>query len=718
VDFGHVLDYLGSDPSTRALLLYIESIKDARKFLSAGRAAARNKPVLVIKAGRVPEGARAAAWHTGAIAGSDEVYDSVFRRAGMLRVHTLAELFEAVETLARPRPFEGDRLTILTNGGGPGVMATDTLIRGGGRLAEIDPETLQAIDALVPQAWSHSNPVDITEEASADQLRQVTRVLLQDPSPGSLLILYAPTALTSSEAAARAVLDVVRDSRRNVLTCWLGHETAEAVRRMLDAAGIPCYDTPEQAVQAFLHRAEYRRNQEILMQTPPSVPEDFSVAGPEAAAMVNAALASGRTVLTEPEAKGICAAYGIPVVETHAAATVDEAVASARRIGFPVALKMLCPEIQHKSEVGGVALDLGSPDAVRAAATNMLGRLRRQRPEATLLGFAVQPMVSRRDAVELFVAVTRDPTFGPVIVFGHGGTAAEVIGDRAAGLPPLNMTLADELISRTRVSRLLRGHGDHLPVDLDAVRLTLVKISQLVIDLPAVESLRVNPLWVDVQGVLALDARIELGSVAAPTEQRLAIRPYPRELEEPATLRSGRRVWLRPIRPEDEAAHKVFFSHHTPEDVYFRFFRSISMLPHSELARLTQIDYDREMAIIATTVEAGGAPETLGVVRVATDPDNLRAELGISVRPDVKGEGLGRRLLTKIVEYCRERGTSELVALTLPENTAMLELGRRLGFVAHYEADDEFVELKLVLQSPPQTEGEGARPGRHDRGSS
>jgi acetyltransferase len=697
VDFGDVLDYLAVEPATRAILLYIEAIRDARKFMSAARAAARNKPVLVIKSGREAEGAKAAASHTGALAGVDHVYHAAFRRAGMLRVYDIDELFGAVETLARMQPLRGDRLAILTNGGGPGVMATDTLVALGGHLAGLSAETTAALDAILPESWSRANPVDIIGDAPPERFAEATRLLLNDRNIDALLVIHVPTAVAPGDVTARAVAEVVAGSRRNVLTSWLGHVTADAARRVFAEAAIPTYDTPDKAVRAFMHMVRYERNQVLLMETPPSAPEGFTPATTSARLMVGSALAAGRDMLSEPEAKAVLAAYGVPVVETHVATTVEDAVRIAGEIGFPVAIKILCPQITHKSDVGGVALDLEGPQAVQVAASAMRKRVHEAFPEAMITGFTVQEMARRPGAHELIVGMTTDPIFGPVLLFGQGGTGVEVIGDRAVALPPLNMGLASELISRTRVAKLLAGYRGRPAADLDAIRLTLIKISQIIVDLPEVIELDINPLFADQHGVLALDARMRVACATRSGPARLAIRPYPRELEEELTCTSGRKVLLRPIRPEDEPAHKAFVDRVAPEDIYFRFFRTVKSLPHTEMARFTQIDYDREMAFIATAPDADGRPETLAVVRTITDPDNERAEFSILVRSDVQRDGLGRGLLGKMIRYCRARGTREIAGHVLPENQAMLGLAQDLGFAVRRKAGDEVMEVSLAL---------------------
>ena len=696
VDFADMLDFLGADATTDAILLYVESIRNARRFMSAARAASRNKPVLVIRGGRMIEGARAAAAHTGALVSTDAVYDTAFARAGMLRVFEVDELFDAVETLARARKLKGDRLAIVTNGGGPGILATDCLISLGGRLAELDSATVQALDKVLPPSWSGANPVDLSGDAPDSRYAAALNILLKSPGIDALLVMHAPTAISPAEESARSVVQTVKGSHRNVLTCWLGRQGAASARQLFQGAGLPSYDTPEKAVRAFMHMVKFRRNQELLMEVPPSVPEEFTPDTARARRVLDNVLAEGRHQLTEPEAKTILAAYGIPVVRTLIATTPEEAAKVAIGIGFPVAIKILSPDILHKSDVGGVVLDLDNATQVNHAAQAMLTRLREAYPDARLRGFSVQKMARRRGGHEIIIGATTDPIFGPVILFGQGGTAVEVIADRAMALPPLNMNLADELISRTRVSKLLAGYRGRPAADLEEVKLALIQVAQLMVDLPEVAEVDINPLFADQDGVVALDARLALQPPQGRGADRLAIRPYPQELEEWITLANGRQVLLRPIRPEDEPAHHAFIARLTPEDIRFRFFGSLKEIPHSQMARFTQIDYDREMAFIATAVDGKGQPETLGVVRTVTDPDNEKAEFAIVVRSDLKGQKLGRALMDKMMRYCRARGTQEMIMQTLPENRAMLGMAKRFGFTTR-PGDEDTVELKLAL---------------------
>jgi acetyltransferase len=706
IDFGDVMDYLASDEQTHAILLYMESVTAARKFMSAARAAARSKPVLALKAGRAPEGAKAAMSHTGALAGSDDVYDAAIRRAGMLRVYSTEDLFGAVETLARARPLRGERLAIMTNGGGPAVMAVDALMAKQGSLARLSEETLRKLDAVLPATWSRGDPIDIIGDAPAERYVQALQVLLQDEQADSVLMIHAPTAVVPSAEIAEAVAPVARESTRNVIGCWVGGDALAKARSIFAHAGIPTCDTPEEAVQAFMQIVQYRRNQELLMEVPPSVPEEFVPDVGLARKVVGEASAAGRLLLSQPEVAAILQAYGIAFVETRFASCVDQAVAAAQELGFPVALKILSPDISHKSDVAGVALDLATSESVRIAAQAMHARARQLRPSAAIQGFTVQAMVRRPHARELIVGASEDRVFGPVILFGEGGTAVEVVADRAIGLPPLNMLLARELISRTRVARLLAGYRDRAPADSDAICRMLIQLAHLVIDIPEIVELDINPLLADDKGVLSLDARIRLAAPGNVKVDRCSIRPYPAELEERITW-NGLATLIRPIKPEDGPQHVEFFNALDAEDVHYRMFMMMRELRASQLARFTQIDYDREMAFIATRELDGGRRQTLGVARVVADPDNVRAEFAIIVRSDLKGQGLGPILLKKLIDYLRSRGTAEVVGEALSNNTRLLRLVKRFGFEIEPVPGAGIVSLRLRLN--PDAQGAQSR---------
>ena len=693
VDFGDMLDWLASDRRTRAILLYIESIESPRKFMSAARAAARNKPVIVVKAGRAGNGLKAAASHTGALAGSDRVFDAAIRRAGMLRVDTLDDLFVAAQTLARlPRCID-DELVMMTNGGGAGVMAADAAAIAGVTLAPLDGALRDKLDAVLPATWSRANPIDIIGDAPAERYVATLRALLEHDAKATVLFMHAPTAIVPSDDIARACVPLLREHAGRVMACWLGGPAVAAARRRFEQAGVPTYETPEQAVHAFAMLSTYRRNQRQLLevppQTPPAVPDRDA-----ARRTLDRARADDREWLAEPEVRTVLKAYGIPVV---AGATVApepaEVVRAARVIGYPVALKIVSQDIVHKSDVGGVALGISDEAALMQAARGMLQQVRTRLPDARIDGFSVQAMVRRPQAREVIVGASVDPIFGPVLLFGHGGTAVEVVGDSAIALPPLNQPLARELVSRTRVAALLGGWRDHTPARLEAVCGVLVAVSQMLADLPWLAELDINPLLADADGVLALDARIRLSAQPSAGAERFAIRPYPDPLEE-LVLWQGREIMVRPIRPDDEARHREFFRHVSAEDMRLRYFQHRGPLPDSELARLTQIDYEREMAFVAVAQGADGRDETLGVVRAVADPDNIEAEFAILLRSDLHRRGLGRLLLDKMIRYCTAQGTRRLTGLALRENRPMAALARSLGFAVETQGG----ELRLVKE--------------------
>jgi acetyltransferase len=687
VDFGDVLDYLASDPGTGAILLHVESLRYARKFMSAARAAARSKPTLMLKAGRSIESATAAACLSGVLARPDDVYDAAIRRAGMLRAYTTGQLFAAVETLARAKPLYGERLAILGNGAGPVLLAQDALQHGGGLPARLSEDTVQRLRQLVPE-WNGIGELNLRGDAPPERYRDAVEVLLKDPEANAVLIVHAPNAVVDPADVARALAPLAKSSSRNLLACWLGGQSVLAARAIAAEAGMPAYRTPEEAVSGFLQIVDYRRNQHLLMEVPASV-GDGEPDRERARSLVRAALSKGRYLLSDPETKAILDAYGIPTVPTLSAATPEEAVRAASVLGFPVAVKILSPDVAQKSDVGGVTLDLDTPEAVRAATERMQRRLAELRPDARLDGFIVQEMARNPEAHELIAGAATDPVFGPVILFGQGGLAVEVAGDSAVALPPLNTVLARELVGRTRVARQLAGYRNHPAADMDAIAAVLVQVARLVAEVPEIVELDINPLLADSRCATVLDARMRIamadsvGNPARSTLDRLAIRPYPAELEETVDWDGGR-ILLRPIRPEDGQAHVAFFNALTPDDVRYRMFVRVRELQPAQLARFTQIDYDREMAFIATRPASGpesdGIGETLAVGRVVADPDNLSAEFAVTVRSDLKGKGLGVMVMKKLIAYCRARGTREIVGEALPQNAPVIGLVKKLGF--------------------------------------
>ncbi len=710
VDFGDMMDYLANDARTDAILLYIEAIKEPRKFMSASRAAARMKPVLAVKAGRHAASAKAAMSHTGALAGSDAVYGAAFRRAGILRVLTLEELFDAVETLSitrgpRPTPErrQGNRLAIVTNGGGLGVLAADALVELGGELAELAPETVTELSASLPDTWSHANPVDIVGDAPGERYAVALRSLAKDGGVDGVLVINCPTAVVSRTEAAQAVIGATGEQAKvPLLTSFVGAETAAEPRKMLTAAGVPTYDTPEDAVRGFMHFVRYAQSQRLLMETPPSMPELIEPDTARAREILARATSEGREWLTAPETKEVMAAYGLLTPPGRAARDPAEAAEVAATLGGSVALKVLSPDITHKSDVGGVVLGLEGPQLVKRAAERMIDTLHDAQPDARIDGFLVESMVRRPDAIELIMGAFEDASFGPVVVFGQGGTAAEIIGDRALGLPPLNMQLAHEMMRRTKVHRLLTGYRNVPAVNLDAVALSLVKVAQMVADLAEITEMDINPLLADSYGVISLDARIRLAPYEGSPQRRLAIRPYPVELEEEVGLADGRRLLLRPIRPEDEPSLQKAFSRLTPEEIRLRFFLPWKTFSHMVTARFTQIDYDRDMVLILTDPGPAGTTQIHAIVQINTRPRSGDAEFAILVEAAMTGLGLGPFLLHRIVDYARSRGIPEIHGNVLSDNTTMLKLCHVLGFTsARDPRDPSVIRVSRRLDDAP-----------------
>jgi acetyltransferase len=700
-DFGDLLDYLAGDSRSRAILLYMEAVTHAPKFLSAARRAARAKPVIVVKAGREAAGARAAMSHTGALAGADAAYEAAFRRAGLLRVRELDDLFSAAEILARHPRLGGERLAILTNGGGAGVMAADRLAELDGRLAALSDAAGAALDRVLPPTWSRDNPVDIVGDAGPARYTQALEVLLEDPGADALLVVNCPTALASSTAVAQEIVTVLETRKaagkpvKPVLANWLGEEVSREARELFAARGIASFETPAEAIDGFMQLVRYARAQEELTRTPPSMPEDLGLDTEAARRIIAAALAAGRPVLSEVEAKALLAAYGVPVVPTDIAATPAEVATHAARwieAHGACVVKVLSDDISHKSDVGGVRLGLVHAEEARRAAEHMLERIARLKPDARVKGFTVQPMIRRPEAVELIAGMSVDPTFGPLLMFGTGGTAVEVVRDAAHALPPLDLNLAQDLMRQTRVWRLLQGYRDRPPADIAGLAEALVRLSYLVARHPEIREVDINPLLADAKGVIALDARVRLEDAVRHPRMPMAIRPYPSQWVTEAHVEGLGAVRIRPIRPEDEALYTAFFAHLTPDDLRLRFFSVRPDLSHRFLARLTQIDYAREMAFIA--IEAGTG-ELLGVVRFVADPDYVRGEYAILVRSDLKGRGLGWRLMQHMIDYARAERMEELYGSVLAENTTMLRMCRDLGFTI--EADPDDASLRHVV---------------------
>ncbi len=700
IDFADMMDFLANDDDTKAILLYIERIGERRDFMPAARAAARNKPLVLIKGGETGRPAPAGAFLAESLASPDDVFEAAARRAGALRVRTIDEMFGAVESLACAKQVRGDRLAVLSNGGGMAMIASDELSGGdGGEMTLLSEESRARLAALLPAGAVAGNPVDLGIAAPPERYAEALKVLTEAPEVDGVLVVHAPNALVDGLEVARAVIATQRGGRSvPALTCWIGGETAEPARRLFAEAGLPSYGLIGDAVRAFRHQIHYRRNQAMLLETPPADPAGSHPARGTARLIIDRALAAPGGVLNDTEARALLAAYGIPVVECVQVPTAADAAAAADRMGYPVALTVASPELVRKWDVGGVALNLENADAVRTAAAGILRRVARTRPDARIEGFTVQPMALRPHARQLMLGVACDPLFGPVLVFGEGGRAVEVERDHAIALPPLNLPLARQAIDRTRVSRRLEAHGMRPAADLDAIAESMVRLSSLLVDHPEIVACDINPLFADEHGVLVLDARIRVAPTDGSDRRRFAVQPYPAGLEETLTLHDGSQAVLRPIRPEDFPAHTELMGRMTPQDLRYRFFGAVRKLERHQLARLTQIDYDREMAFIATRPRPEGGTETVGVVRTVTDPDNRQAELAVLVRSDQKGTGLGTMLVEKIVRYHRARRTGAVLAQVLVENEAMLRLARKCGFTVRAGEEPDVMDCVLRLE--------------------
>jgi acetyltransferase len=699
LDFGEIVDYLAEDPKTEHILLYVEGIRAARRFLSALRAAARVKPVILLKSGRHPTGARAAVSHTGALVGADDVFDAAVRRAGAVRVWTVGQLVATADALvSRVRP-RGDRLAVVTNGGGPGVLVADRAAELGIRLAELSSATIETLKNALPPHWSHGNPIDLLGDADAARYDAAVAACLADPGVDGALAILAPLATSAPAEAARAVIARAQNSEKPLLTCWMGEEQALESRKLFRAARIPTLRTPEPAVELFAHVSSYYRNQRLLLETPGPLSD---LAAPDlrgARVLVETALAERRKVLSEAESKALLAAFHIPIAHTVLARSAAEAIVLAQELGFPVAMKIDSPDITHKSDVGGVRLGLGHAEAVRAAYQAIMDDVRRRRPEARVAGVALEPMVRRPNGRELMVGVIRDPMLGPAIVFGAGGTAVEVLADRAVALPPLNAFLAAEMIRVTRVSRLLGEFRGMPPVALGALESALLRVSEMACELPWIRELDINPLITDETGVIAADARIVIDAPRAGMGRygHMAIHPYPMDLVSEWRAPDGTAVTIRPIRPEDAELEREFVKTLSPEAKYFRFMGAVRELTPMMLARLTQIDYDREMALVAV-LRGGDRQREVGVSRYFTNPDGESCEFAVAIADDWQRRGLGRRLMLQLVEIARGRGLKTMVGHISAANQPMLAFARALGFaIGDSREDPALKRATLVL---------------------
>jgi acetyltransferase len=698
VDFGEILDYLVSDPQTESILLYIEGIHHSRSFMSALRAASRFKPVILVKVGRHEAGSKAAFSHTGALVGADDVFDAALRRAGVVRVDTIVQLFSAAKALSTRFHPTGNRLAIVTNGGGPGVMASDRAADLGVNIATLTAETIGQLNAVLPATWSHGNPIDIIGDATAERYRDAVTLCMQDPGVDGVLTILTPQAMTHPLQAAEAVIEVAKQFNKPLVACWMGEGQVAASRQAFTQAKIPSFRTPEPAVEIFSFIAAYYQNQKLLMQTPGPLAQHRASDVEGARLLIEGALAEHRTVLNEMESKAILAAFQIPIAKTVIARSPNEALMLAEELGLPVVMKINSPDISHKSDSGGIRLNLGNAEAVRAAYHEIIQAVQLNRPNARIDGVVIEPMAVKPNGRELMLGVTTDPVFGPVITFSAGGIMVEVLGDRAVALPPLNSYLVRDMIARTRVAKLLGAFRHMPPIDMDALESVLLRVSEMVCELPWIKEMDINPLIVDENGVIAVDARIVV-NFPAPSAHRyahMAIHPYPTHLISHWQLPDGADIVIRPISPEDAELEQIFVRGLSEEARYFRFMDTLQELTQSMLVRFTQIDYDREMALIAV-LEQDDKEVELGVCRYITNPDGESCEFALVIADEWQHKGIGLKLMNSLMQVAVSKGLKLMEGEVMGTNHAMLALVERLGFNISTSPDD--VAIKRVVKT-------------------
>jgi acetyltransferase len=696
LDFGDLIDYLGNNEKARSIIIYMESLNQHRKFMSAARSVSRVKPIIVIKAGRSQAGARAAASHTGALVGEDAAYNAAFRRAGIIRVDTVGQLFDCAEALGKLKLPTGGALAIITNAGGPGVMTVDALARWQMEPGVLEAETMAQLDEALPPHWSRGNPVDIQGDATPERYLQAVRLAMKAPEINGLVIILSPQALTDPTGVAQAVAPVVQGQARPVFAVWMGGAEVAAGVKILNDAGIPTFETPEQAVDSFMEMYFYSRHLRLLQETPPQESQALRVNYQMARTFIDQCLERQATILTELESKAILSAYGIPVNRTVAASSAPDAAAVARDLGFPVVMKINSPDIIHKAEAGGVRLHLHSESEVLAAFPEMMEAVRARRPEARILGVTVQEQEKEPDC-ELLIGSKQDPDFGPLILFGAGGSFTEVLQDVMVDLPPLNLLLARRLIEKTKVSKVLQGYRDIPPASLVLLSVILVRVSQLVTDFPEIVELDINPLSVISGRFVGVDARMVVQPSTVKAPRHLIIAPYPNQYESDWMMRDGTPVLLRPMKPEDEPLVSNFLGRCSEETIYFRYFRLIKKWTHEMLIRFTQNDYDREMGLMAIGQPPG--PEIMmGVSRLVMETNRETAEFAVIVADPWQGKGLGPKLVEEVIVIARKRGVKLLWGEVLATNQPMLDMVKRLGFSLTRQTESQTFRVEMDLQ--------------------
>ncbi|EDY84244.1 acetyltransferase, GNAT family [Verrucomicrobiia bacterium DG1235] len=697
IGYHDLIDYLGQDPNTSSILIYMESIKDARRFISASRSIGKTKPIVVLKVGRSSEGAAAVSSHTGSLSGDDTLYEALFKRSGIARVDTVKELFNIAQNLSTQSLPQNDRLLIITNAGGPGILATDAHIKFNGQMASLSRSTIDKLNQVLPPAWSHGNPVDILGDSGVSRYKQAFEICLQEENADGILVVLTPQAMTNAYQIGKEIGALAKTTGKTVLASFMGAAEVERGTRVLEEMGVPVYDSPEEAVHCFNTMASYSRNQRLLAETPDSTPTDFKPHPNQARAIIKKAADSGRNILSEYEAKQFIAHYGIESTPHAVATTPAKASAAAAKLGFPVAMKILSPDIFHKTDVGGVQLHIRSQRAAATAYKQIIADVKAKAPEARIDGVLVEKMVSKK--YELIIGSKRDKLFGPVIVFGMGGIGVEIFKDISVGIPPLNMALAKHMIEGTRIYKLLAGYRGMKAVDLTSLQFLLYRFSYMIMEFPEIQEIDINPLAIDETGSIALDAKIIIDPKARPTKSQpyshLIISPYPIDWEKRIKSTKGKNVLMRAIRPEDEPLEAEMFRAMSTQTQRFRFFQLIKDITHEMLVRYTQIDYDREIAIIAEISEKG-EKKMAGVARIIADPYNDTAEYAVVVADPYQKQGLGAALTDHVLKLARQRRLSSIYAHFLPDNRIIRHVLEKRGFTT--KSEDGTYEAKLILK--------------------